>query len=89
MPLLVSSLLGDQVKLKGLVRVIPMPSSVLVPIPPYIAHSMAFAQGLEDRDIFDPFGVKNKLISSLLFLNFVLFISFVFVFGESPLLIYF
>jgi len=42
MLLLVFPLVGDQVGLKDFVRVMPLSYSVLVPIPPYVAHFMAF-----------------------------------------------
>lgn len=49
MSLLVSPLLGFQVRLKGLTRVMPLPYSILMLIPLYAAHSLAFVQGLKER----------------------------------------
>lgn len=66
MPLFMSPLLRDQVGLKGLVRLMPLPSFVLLLIPLYAAYSLTFAQDLEDRNIFDSFGVINIPISYLM-----------------------
>lgn len=64
MSLLVFPLLGDRVGLKGLIRLMPLPSSVLVSIPLYAAYSLTFAQDLEDRDIFFSFGVINTSLTT-------------------------
>jgi hypothetical protein len=83
MPLFVSPSLGDQVGLKGLVRIMPLSFFNLVPLLPCAAYSLAFAQGIEDRNIFYPFGIKKTPISCLLFLDLLLLLSFKFVIGES------
>jgi hypothetical protein len=51
--------LPTRVWLKGLERVMFMASSVFVPSLRYVAHSLAFAQGVEHHDISYPFRVIN------------------------------
>jgi hypothetical protein len=70
--LLMSPFLGNQVRLKGLLRVMPLSSSVLVPILHYATYSLALAQGIKDQNIYDPFGVINTPISFLLFRDLAL-----------------
>jgi hypothetical protein len=75
--MLMSSLLGVRVELKSLAMVMSLPSSVLMLIPLYAAHSLTFSQNLKDG-IFYSFGAINTPISCLLFPDSALFISFSF-----------
>jgi hypothetical protein len=82
MSLPVSPSLGVWVGLKDLARVILLSSSVLKPILFSATHSLAYAQGLKDLDIYHPFWVINTPISRLLFTFSTLFLVFGFVVTE-------
>jgi hypothetical protein len=77
-----------RIGLKDLATILPLPF-VLVLIPFYVAHLLAFTQDLADLIIYDPFWIIYRPISYFLFLDSAMSISFGFLLKVESIIFWF